>query len=311
MSKITKPDFTKLEIKANYTCNSRCGYCCISNNQGKRTMTFEEIAANVLFFKERYKIREVCLSGGEPTIHKEFLTSLQFLKDQGLTTYLHTNAIRFHDQHFAGECAPFLNRVLVGFSYHNETACDQLTGTSKTFAKRLTGIKNLHDCNLSVRTNTVVLKSNFHSLPEISRLICTMGTSKALFTLPFFFEATAQQVDQFIPEDFMKLKSFLGEAISILEKNNIAVFLQGLPPCKLDEFKEYREIDPDRAFVDSDHQLDDHCLLFTDMLGYAKIDTCSDCRYADDCWGFPQPQALGRLSDTLPPHLSAGRVKHS
>ncbi|MBN2332248.1 MAG: radical SAM protein [Deltaproteobacteria bacterium] len=293
------PNFTKLEIKANYTCNSRCGYCCISNNQGKRTMNFEEIAANILFFKETYKISEVCLSGGEPTIHREFLATLKFIKEQGLTTYLHTNAIRFHDRQFVKECAPFLNRVLVGFSYHDEAACDQLTGTTKTFARRLAGIKNLLDCQLPVRTNSVVLKSNFRCLPDMGRLIGDLGTSKALFTLPFFFEATARQVDQFVPEDFTELKSFLGEAIRLLEKKGVTVFLQGLPPCKLDEFKDYREVDPDRAFVDSGHQLDAHCMLFSDMLGYAKVEACRDCLYAVDCWGFPQTQALGKLGDTL------------
>ncbi len=94
--------FKSVEIKANYTCNSKCDYCCISNNQHKRSMSHEEITSNVIFFKDKYGIEEICLSGGEPTIHEGFLANLNFICTQGLRVYLHTNGIKFHDGHFAG-----------------------------------------------------------------------------------------------------------------------------------------------------------------------------------------------------------------
>ena len=90
-----RKEFRALEIKANYTCNAKCDYCCISNRKEKRSMTHEEIAENVRYFIDTYGIKEVCLSGGEPTVHKSFLENLQFVHSQGLTIYLHTNAIKF------------------------------------------------------------------------------------------------------------------------------------------------------------------------------------------------------------------------
>lgn len=291
--------FKSLEIKANYTCNSKCDYCCITNNQHKRSMSHEEITSNVIFFKDKYDIEEICLSGGEPTIHAEFLANLNFICSHGLRVYLHTNGIKFHDGRFAGSCSPFLNRVLVGLSFHNEDLCRRITGTGKTFTKRISGIKNLIHHDVTVRTNTVIVRSNYQYLPEISKTIGLLGLKKALFTLPFFFEATEEQIKQFVPESFDAIKPYLRQAIDMLLMKDIKVSLQGLPPCKLGEFQELSEVDPDRAFVDSTHQLEKHKFLFSDMLGYSRRHDCAECLYAQACWGYPRPGALGELGKTL------------
>lgn len=292
-------EFSALEIKANYTCNSNCHYCCIRNNQGRRRMSLTEIAANVRYFIEKHAIREVCLSGGEPTVHPDFLASLSYIREQGLALYLHTNAIRFRDRPLGQACAGLVNRVLVGLSCHNEQLCASLTGTKDTFQARITGIRNLLEASLPVRTNTVVLKANYRFLPEIGRTISSLGVSRALFTLPFFFGVTNRQVDEFVPESFAELKEYLARTIDILQSRGISVFLQGLPPCKLEEFRELREIDPDRAFVDSEHQLEKHSFLFSGMLGYSQDNGCEPCGYRGECWGFPANAALGRLGEAL------------
>lgn len=291
--------FKSLEIKANYTCNSRCDYCCISNNQHKRSMSHEEITSNVIFFKDKYDIGEICLSGGEPTIHEEFLANLNFICAQGLRVYLHTNGIKFHDDRFAGTCSPFLDRVLVGFSFHNENLCRCITRTGKTFEKRISGIKNLIHHDVAVRTNTVIVRSNYRYLPEISKKIGFLGLQKALFTLPFFFEAKKEQIKQFVPESFEVIKPYIGEAIDTLLTKGIKVSLQGLPPCKLGEFEEFSETDPDRAFIDSTHQFEQYKFLFSDMLGYTQRQDCAGCVYAQACWGYPRSGALGELGKTL------------
>jgi MoaA/NifB/PqqE/SkfB family radical SAM enzyme len=290
---------TTLEIKANYTCNAKCDYCCISNRKEKRSMTHEEIAENVMYFKKKYGIREVCLSGGEPTVHKSFLNNLQFVHSQGLTIYLHTNAIKFSDREFTEQAAPYIDRALAGLSFHNESLCKEITGNASTFEKRIEGIKNLLALDVPVRTNTVIVKSNYRYLHEISKMISTLGTKKALFTLPFFFERKESQVDQFIPDDFFDIKPFLHETIDYLTEKNISVFLQGLPPCKLDEFIDYREIDPDRAFVDSFCQLEKHSFLFSGMLGYSQNEECKGCEYSLNCWGYPLPGALGEMGTKM------------
>jgi MoaA/NifB/PqqE/SkfB family radical SAM enzyme len=292
-------EFSTLEIKANYTCNSKCPYCCARNHQGKRTMTLQEIMTNADYFLERHAIREICLSGGEPTVHPDFLASLDHFRSRDLGLYLHTNAIRFSEKMLSRECTGLVDRALAGLSCHDEQSCASLTGTVNTFAKRIQGIRNLLEASVPVRTNTVVLKANYRFLPEIAQVIGSLRVSKALFTLPFFFGATSDQVDEFVPEDFATLKEYLARAIHTLHAAGIQIFLQGLPPCKLGEFKDLREIDPDRAFVDSEYQLDKHRFLFSGMLGYKQDVTCKPCNYRRECWGFPAHATLGSLGKSL------------
>jgi MoaA/NifB/PqqE/SkfB family radical SAM enzyme len=287
--------FHSLEIKANYSCNAGCDYCCAGNVKSRRSMSFEEITSNVRFFIREYGIGEVCLSGGEPTVHPSFSASLRFIRSQGLKTYLHTNAIRFADPGFAESVSTCIDRALTGFSFHDALSCGHITGSTRNYELRKRGIGNLLALSVPLRTNTVIVRGNFRHLPEISRTIEALGVGKALFTFPFFFEVTEGQVERFTPPSFSEVKPYLKESFDFLTGAGIPVYLQGVPPCRLEEFESYREIDPDRAFVDSSRQLGGHSFLFSGMLGYARNENCADCGYGSECWGFPLPGALGGL----------------
>jgi MoaA/NifB/PqqE/SkfB family radical SAM enzyme len=291
--------FQSLEIKANYNCNSRCTYCCAGNRSAKNTMSFEEISANIGHFMDKHGIRELCLSGGEPTIHKSFTETLQFAHGQGLRVYLHTNAIRFAKPGFAEQHAPFLNRVLVGLSCHDEQSCAELTGLRKSLGVRMDGIRNLLRCGVPVRSNTVVLRSNFRHLPETGRQILSLGVKHAMFTLPFFFERKEHQVQEFVPPDLDTVTPYLRQTLELLAGAGISVYVQGLPPCRLGPFEQYAEVDPDRAFVDWEHQIENHSTLFSGMLGYTRDQRCDGCKHACTCWGFPAPGALGGLEQAI------------
>jgi MoaA/NifB/PqqE/SkfB family radical SAM enzyme len=245
-----------LEIKASYLCNSRCIYCCAGSRRESVCMTFDEIMANVDYFTAEHAIKGVCLSGGEPSIRPDFPRLLSAIRDKGLTIYLHTNGIMFHDRPFAETAVSCLDRVLVGFSAHNADLCESLTRTGSAFQRRIAGIRNLLDTSVPVRTNTVILRQNFRRLPEIADFIRSLGVRRSLFTFPFFILPAPAEADDFLPDSFEEVQPFLAEAVNILARENIDVFIQGLPPCKLGAFAKYREIDPDRALVDADHQFE-------------------------------------------------------
>lgn len=262
-------------------------------------MSFDDLIANVDYFIANYGIKEVCLSGGEPTIRPDFSDLLSAIHSRGLTIYLHTNALRFHDRTFAETSSRFLDRALVGFSAHDAGLCEVLTGTGKTFAKRLAGVRNLLDVSLPVRSNTVILRQNFRHLPDIADVVAALGVRKSLFTFPFFIDQPPETKDALIPDSFEEVRPFLSETVERLSRERIAVFIQGLPPCKLGEFAQYREIDPDRALVDGGHQFERHQYLFREGLGYQRTEECGLCDYGSECWGFPRPGVLGSLGRSL------------
>jgi len=232
-------------------------------------MSFTEIAANVRYFIEKHNIREVCLSGGEPTVHPDFLASLSYVRGAGSGTVPAHNAIRFGGRELVDECAGLINRVLVGLSCHNEQLCAALTGTKNTFQTRIAGIENLLASSLPVRTNTVVLNRITGSCRR-SAGQSARSAFPGLCLLCLFSSGHGQPGGGVCAREFRRTEEYLARAIDILQGRGIKVFLQGCRPASWMNSEELREIDPDRAFVDSRHQLDRHGFLFSGMLGYAQ-----------------------------------------
>lgn len=146
---------------------------------------------------------------------------------------------------------------------------------------------------MPLRTNCVVLRQNYKNLPDIGKLLLSLNVKKALFTLPFFFERCDEHVKAFVPPDLSEVTPYLQETLESLTGAGRSVFVQGLPPCRLGPFEPYAEIDPDRAFVDYNHQKENHGFLFSGMLGYQQNDGCRACQHGAVCWGFPPSGALG------------------
>lgn len=199
----------------------------------KNSMSHDEIRENLEWFIETYGIEELCLSGGEPTVHPSFAENIRLSREKGLCLYLHTNGISFGKAHFASRHAPFISRVLVGLSCHNEASCGELTGIGKSFHARLDGIVNLQNQNVPLRTNCVVLRQNYKNLPDIGKLLLSLNVKKALFTLPFFFERCDEHVKAFVPPDLSEVTPYLQETLESLTGAGRFVFVQGLPPCRL------------------------------------------------------------------------------
>ncbi|MFH1400647.1 MAG: anaerobic ribonucleoside-triphosphate reductase activating protein [Nanoarchaeota archaeon] len=72
-------------------CNLRCGYChnYASLVKGNRQITEESVLAYLLENKEL--LDGVCVSGGEPTLHRDLPALLARIKEMGLAVKLDTN----------------------------------------------------------------------------------------------------------------------------------------------------------------------------------------------------------------------------
>lgn len=77
-------------------CNFRCGYCynqdLIVPSQFRKTMQIYDIYT---FLKSRIgKIDAVCITGGEPTLHKDLRNFILYIKEMGFLVKLDSNGTR-------------------------------------------------------------------------------------------------------------------------------------------------------------------------------------------------------------------------
>lgn len=98
-------------------CNLNCGYCTQKSITGHRPIAKEVSYLGWVrwFLRFPYKIKEVYVSGGEPTLHKDFAKIVNFLLDKGYYVYIFTNL---------ADSGPLLdvkesNRLRIKATYHH------------------------------------------------------------------------------------------------------------------------------------------------------------------------------------------------
>lgn len=229
-------------------CNNKCVMC--TNPVGSweawdGSFDYDYASLKKRTLKDRQKFEDddtIYLTGGEPTIHPDFLRFIDFLSNEfpGKRIVLLTNGRRFCYEKFAKD---LLDRNLnieihVSLYGHNESVHEKITQVKGSYDQSIVGIQNLlkHKKPEQVLAVRHVLSSvsykyikNFLELivdeiPLVDRVIL------------MFWEIEAQAESNF---DYLKLKysdtvDFIKEVSCFLDKIN-EISLYHFPLCQINE----------------------------------------------------------------------------
>ena len=86
----------KLSLFLSMTCNLNCSYCSLNAHNGKHPPSYNELSLDewkvrLLELFKVVRIKEVFVTGGEPTLRKDVSAIINFLLEQGKFVQLHTN----------------------------------------------------------------------------------------------------------------------------------------------------------------------------------------------------------------------------
>lgn len=158
-------------------CNFRCGYCHnpeLISNFAKNSFSEEEIISSL---KERIAfIDGVCITGGEPTVHKDLIDFIKKIKELNLLVKLDTNGTN-----------PEMLKKLLDLKLLDYVAIDIKTGFSKyekltnskgTMENIERSIKILINSSVDYEFRTTVIPGFFdeQDIKEIKKMIS--GTKK-------------------------------------------------------------------------------------------------------------------------------------
>lgn len=157
------------ELRLGLACNNHCTHCFIADRTELEEKTTAEIY-KIIDSVPRYWM--LGITGGEPTIRKDFLDILEYSKRQQKLTYVQTHGRRFSDTQFALSAADNLDGALIAIHSHRPDVHDSICGAEGAFAETYQGIKNLvKDGRVFVATQTVIVRKNYKDLMSIAEMI--------------------------------------------------------------------------------------------------------------------------------------------
>ena len=169
----------RLELHLTYTCPERCLFCSEQHRMAKfkpYRVTWGR-AATVLRQHAQRGIRSVHLTGGEPTIHPQFVDILRMARRLGMRTSIGTIGTMLCREDFAARALPWLDEAL--FSLHGPDAetHDALTRRPGSFDRVTAAMRTCIRLKpgFGAFVNTVLTRHNIHVLPRTIAFAVELG----------------------------------------------------------------------------------------------------------------------------------------
>ena len=239
---INETDFNKLieepdrkqnlrcKINTGYICNSDCNFCYFHSKRDSRNFSLDAIKKQLHFAKD-FGVKSVDFSGGEPTLHPNFIHAIKYANELEFKSICCiTNGSKFSTKSYLRECIDNgLNDVL--FSIHGtEILHDSITNRNGFFKKVIKAIQNSKRLNIRYRINTVVTKQNYKNLPELAEVIHKLEPHQwNMIIYKMQYECGNPLVDNFISHE--KSSSKIKEAIDITKSVIPIINVRYIPFC--------------------------------------------------------------------------------
>lgn len=91
----------KALVQIDERCNLRCAHCFVSATRQGQTMTYHDITTKLIPRLAACRVDRVTLTGGEPTIHPQFLHVVRAFRDARMAVGVCTNATTLTDNEIA------------------------------------------------------------------------------------------------------------------------------------------------------------------------------------------------------------------
>lgn len=156
-------------LAANYHCNENCRFCpCSKQEKAEKMITpLAELKTAVDFFAGS-GIREVTVSGGEPTLHPDLPELARYIQKKGLRVTLLSNGERFSEDGFL---QTFLNSIdkenlRIITTLHGTTPEDheEANQTAGSFQRTIHGLQKLTWAGIRITIKHCITKENYQKL---------------------------------------------------------------------------------------------------------------------------------------------------
>jgi MoaA/NifB/PqqE/SkfB family radical SAM enzyme len=314
----------RVKIVTNLRCNVRCQFCYYGNCLSQPNPPSNWVKAQLIYAR-KHGIKDVDFSGGEPTVRGDLINLVGYAKKMGFRKIcMITNGLILSNESYARQLIQSgLNDVLFSIHGNRQELHDYLTQVPGSFQKLLKAIENVKKEGINFRTNTVVTRANYKSLPQLAELLSALKP-KAVNFIKFNPWSFATMKVEEMAAKYSEIAPYLKKAIDALDSSVEKVTVRYIPFCFMQGYEQH-VCDMRQLRYDSDEwvpgvrdtlesgfikhskiifgglilchpferlrsfnpsELFDETIVKLSQRGYLKRKDCQKCRYFQLCDGF-------------------------
>ncbi len=165
----------RMDLAITYRCNNDCSHC-----YNARERNFPELDTNqwklILDKLWELGVPHIVFTGGEATLRNDLPELIRHAENNGQITGLNTNARRLSDMRYVEQLVQAgLDHVQITVESCDEQIHDMMMRAKGAFKQTIQGLRNALQSKLYVMTNTTMLRTNVHTIPETLDFLADVG----------------------------------------------------------------------------------------------------------------------------------------
>lgn len=165
----------RMDLAVTYRCNNDCAHCYNARERNFPELTTEQWF-KIIDQLWALGVPHIVFTGGEATLRNDLPELIRHAESNGQITGLNTNARRLMDEGYVQKLVDAgLDHVQVTVESCDEQIHDEMMRAKGAFKQTIAGLKNALQNNLYVMTNTTMLRTNVHKIPDTLDFLADLG----------------------------------------------------------------------------------------------------------------------------------------
>ena len=167
----------RMDLAVTYRCNNDCAHCYNARERNYPELTTEQWK-KIIDDLWALGVPHIVFTGGEATLRDDLPELIRHAESNGQITGLNTNARRLTDMAYVQKLVEAgLDHVQITVESCDGQIHDEMMRVNGAFKQTIAGLKNVLSTRLYVMTNTTMLRTNVHRIPDTLDFLADLGVT--------------------------------------------------------------------------------------------------------------------------------------
>jgi radical SAM protein with 4Fe4S-binding SPASM domain len=165
----------RMDLAITYRCNNDCAHCYNARERSFPELTTEQWC-KIIDQLWALGVPHIVFTGGEATLRNDLPELIAHAESNGQITGLNTNARRLADEKYVKKLVDAgLDHVQITVESCDPQIHDEMMRAKGAFRQTIQGLQNVLATRLYVMTNTTMVRTNVHKIPETLDFLAGLG----------------------------------------------------------------------------------------------------------------------------------------